>query len=72
MRAKERSPLSYTIAAAYAFDHFGEYLKTRGEADQARLWFERSYQAWVARAEQTPAVQKRRKRAEERLNGRRP
>jgi hypothetical protein len=67
--AKKQALLSHTIAATYAFDHFGDYWKSRGDAVQARQWFERSRQAWAARTEQTPAVQRRRKRVEERLNG---
>lgn len=69
LRAKEQAPLSNTIAATYVFDHFGDFWKSRGDLTQARQWFERSRQAWAARAEQTPAVRQRRQRAEEKLNG---
>ena len=60
-----RIPLA--AAAVYAFDHFGEYWKQRGERAQARTWFERSKQAWTARPEQTPGVRQQRKLAEERV-----
>src|SRR5262249_21690572 len=46
LRAREHVTLSHTFAASYAFDHFGDYWKNRGDAIQARQWFARSSQAW--------------------------
>src|SRR5262249_526127 len=72
LRAREHSTLSHTVAASYAFDHFGDYWLRRGGRSQARQWLERSRQAWSTRAEETPAVQQRRRQAEERWNAVRP
>src|SRR5262249_42793197 len=65
LRAREHATLSHTVAAAYAFDHFGDYWMRRGDPAQARQWFERSRQAWTARVERTPAVRQRLQLAEE-------
>jgi serine/threonine protein kinase len=67
LRMAEQAPLSYAAAAAYAFDHFAGYWKSRGDRAQARQWLERSQQLWAKRAEHTPAVDKRREQARERL-----
>jgi serine/threonine protein kinase len=70
--AREHATLSHTLAASYAFDHFGDYWTSRGDAAQAQQWFARSSQAWAARNEQTPVVQRRRRQAEEKLRGIQP
>jgi tetratricopeptide (TPR) repeat protein len=69
LQAREHSTISHTLTAAYAFDHFGDYWKSRGDIGQARRWFERSQQAWAARPEQTPAVEERKRRAQEKVSG---
>ncbi len=72
LRTKEQAPLYFTLAATYAFDHYGDYWRDHGDRAQARQWFERSRQAWAARTERTTAVQQRRKQAEEKLHGLEP
>jgi tetratricopeptide (TPR) repeat protein len=72
LQGEEHAPLSNTVVATFAFDHFGEYWRGRRDGVQARGWFERSRQAWAARSEQTTAVEGRRKYAEARLNSLQP
>ena len=66
--ARERPPLKFTVAASYAFDHFGDYWESRGDRAQARHWFERSRQVWSARTERTQAVRLSLKHAKDKLN----
>jgi hypothetical protein len=70
--ARDKAPVYYTIAATYAFDHFADYWKSRGDTSQGRKWFERSSQAWAARTEQTAPVKRMRDEAEEKLRGLQP
>jgi hypothetical protein len=68
MRTQNQAQLTHVIAATYAFDHLGEYWKSHGDLRRARDWFERSRQAWAARAERTPAVEQRRKQSRQRID----
>ena len=70
--AKPDIPLTRTFAAAFAFEEFGEYWKGRGDYGQARRWLARSAEVWVKRPENTPAVEKKRRLAQEKLNGLEP
>ncbi len=72
MEKRTAGPLTYAVVASYAYDHFGDYWKKRGDLTQARQWYQRSLDSWKARKEQAPAVSLRRLQAEAKVNGIKP